>query len=52
MPEAVTLKVAVAGAVTVTLAGWPVMLGAVAEAFTVRVAVLEVAPPALLVTVA
>ncbi len=50
MPVAVTEKVAVAGAVTVWLAGWVVMDGAVGAAFTVRVALLEVALPALLVT--
>jgi hypothetical protein len=50
VPEAATVKVAVAPAVTVTLAGWVVMVGAVAAAFTVSVALLEVALPALLVT--
>jgi len=51
VPETVTLKVAVAPAVTLALAGWLVMVGAVAAAFTVSVAVLDVAPPALLLTV-
>ena len=47
---AVTLKLAVAPTVTVWFTGWDVMLGAVAAAFTVSVALVEVALPALLVT--
>ena len=50
MPVAATLKVAVAGAVTVTLlTGWVVMLGATAG-LTVNVAELLVTLPAVLVT--
>ena len=48
MPVAVTLKLAVAGAVTVRSTGWTVMTGA---AFTVKVAALLVALPAALLTV-
>jgi len=50
VPEAVTLKLAVAPTVTVWLTGWDVMLGGVVAAFTVSVALAEVALPALLVT--
>ena len=45
-----TLKLAVAPTVAVWLEGWDVMLGAVAAAFTVSVALAEVTLPALLVT--
>ena len=50
MPVATTLKVAVAGAVTVTLlTGWDVMLGATAG-LTVKLAAALVTLPAMLVT--
>ena len=50
VPVAATLKVAVAGAVTVTLlTGWVVMLGATAG-LTVKVAAVLVTLPAILVT--
>ena len=48
---AVTEKVAVAGAVTVALAGWLVMTGAVRGGWTVSVAADEVTEPAALDTV-
>ena len=47
---AATLKEAVCPAVTVWLAGWAVIEGATAAAFTVRVAALLVTLPALLLT--
>jgi hypothetical protein len=50
VPVAVTLKVAVAGAVTVRLAGCALIEGATVAAFTVRVALLLVTLPAELVT--
>jgi len=49
VPEAATEKVAVAPAVTVWLAGWVVMVGAVAVEETVRVALVAVALPAAVV---
>ena len=42
MPVAATVNVAVAGAVTVTLDGWVVMLGATDGSVSVTVTVLEV----------
>ena len=50
MPLAASVKVALAGAVTVTLSGWVVMLGFTAIAATVNVAALLVTEPAWLVT--
>ena len=47
---AATLKVAVAGAVTVRLAGWAVILGATGAGLTVKVAALLVTEPEALVT--
>ena len=47
---AATLKVAVAGAVTVKLEGWAVMLGATGAGLTVKVAALLVTEPEALVT--
>ena len=47
---AATVKVAVAGAVTVTLTGWVVIVRADDAAFTVNVAALLVTLPAVLVT--
>jgi hypothetical protein len=50
VPVAATLKLAVCPAVTVWFAGWDVIDGATAAAFTVKVAALLVALPAELVT--
>ena len=50
VPVAATVKVAVAPAVTVAFAGCVVIDGATADELTVRVAVFEVAAPALFVT--
>jgi hypothetical protein len=50
VPEAVTEKVAVWPGVTVWLAGCVVIEGATGAGFTVRVAALLVALPAVLVT--
>ena len=52
MPLAATVNEAEPPAVTVTFVGWVVMVGADNAAFTVRVAVAEVAVPALLVATA
>ena len=49
MPVAVTLKVAVAGAVTVWLPGWAVIAGLTGAGFTVSVALLLVTLPTALV---
>ena len=48
-PAATTEKVAAAGAVTVTLAGCVVMLGATGGGFTVRIAAALVTEPTELV---
>jgi hypothetical protein len=50
VPVALTVNVAVCPAVTVWLAGWVVIDGATAAAFTVKVALLLVALPAELLT--
>ena len=51
VPEALTENDAVCPAITVRLAGWPVMVGGTVAAFTVRVAALLVALPAELLTI-
>ena len=50
MPAATTVNVAVCPAVTVWLAGWVVIEGVAAAAFTVSVAALLVTLPAVLLT--
>ena len=50
MPVATTVNVAVCPAITVWLAGCVVIIGAIGTGFTVNVAVLLVADPAVLLT--